>query len=347
MPLETIDDNSTPDDLNKDWPLATDQVKKGDDHIRNLKTVLKNWKKWIWSTPNENLLINSDFSVWQRGDSKASPTLGEYVCDRWIIAGNGAVGTTNSKYQTQRTTEYVISGGGIDSYKGIGQRIEAENLWGLEQDSSSITFTLSFWARSDAADENDAIWFRVTKPTAKDNWASEADVVALGKVADFPGGNTEKRYVHTFTVPVAQIQNGMCVMFGTFNEGSPAAPNTKNTLFSRAKLEVGDRATEYVTPDRATNLDQCQRYYEVVDAAAGYFLKSILASNYWIIEVSYKTKKRKDGAAVSVLSSENAGTGTYYIDLHHNTKNGAGVSVGAGATSIYIRLTLGFDTELR
>ena len=43
MPLETgIDDNSTPDDLNQNWPLGSDPKSEGDDHIRNLKQVLQN-----------------------------------------------------------------------------------------------------------------------------------------------------------------------------------------------------------------------------------------------------------------------------------------------------------------
>lgn len=44
MPLETgITDSSTPDDLNKDWPLGSDPKSEGDDHIRNTKHVLKNF----------------------------------------------------------------------------------------------------------------------------------------------------------------------------------------------------------------------------------------------------------------------------------------------------------------
>lgn len=43
MGLEKIDGNSTPDDLNASWPLGTDTMDKGDDHIRGIKQVIKNF----------------------------------------------------------------------------------------------------------------------------------------------------------------------------------------------------------------------------------------------------------------------------------------------------------------
>lgn len=42
MPLETIDANSTIDELNPDWPLGgEDYPDAGDDHIRNIKAVIQ------------------------------------------------------------------------------------------------------------------------------------------------------------------------------------------------------------------------------------------------------------------------------------------------------------------
>lgn len=39
MPLENAD---TIDELNEDWPLGTDTLSQGDNHIRLIKKVLKN-----------------------------------------------------------------------------------------------------------------------------------------------------------------------------------------------------------------------------------------------------------------------------------------------------------------
>ena len=44
MGLETgINESSTPEDLNEDWPLGEDPKSQGDDHIRNVKLVLQNF----------------------------------------------------------------------------------------------------------------------------------------------------------------------------------------------------------------------------------------------------------------------------------------------------------------
>lgn len=43
MGLETITPSSQPDELNNQWPAGADPKNQGDDHIRNIKTVLKNF----------------------------------------------------------------------------------------------------------------------------------------------------------------------------------------------------------------------------------------------------------------------------------------------------------------
>lgn len=48
MGLETSDPNSRPDVLNAAWPLANDPLNRGDDHLRLLKVVLKNFHTDIW-----------------------------------------------------------------------------------------------------------------------------------------------------------------------------------------------------------------------------------------------------------------------------------------------------------
>jgi len=42
MGLETIAPAGTPADLNADWPLVSDGLSTTDDHLRNIKLVLKN-----------------------------------------------------------------------------------------------------------------------------------------------------------------------------------------------------------------------------------------------------------------------------------------------------------------
>ncbi len=47
MGLETFTPDSTPDILDTSWPAAEDPLNKGDDHLRLIKTVVKNfWEKF-------------------------------------------------------------------------------------------------------------------------------------------------------------------------------------------------------------------------------------------------------------------------------------------------------------
>ncbi len=53
MAVENIP-NKTPDELDESLPDGTDDIKEGDEHIRNIKAVLRNYKKWIPVSPESD-----------------------------------------------------------------------------------------------------------------------------------------------------------------------------------------------------------------------------------------------------------------------------------------------------
>lgn len=60
MGLETIPTDAKPDTLNNSWPLTGDAKKEGDNHIRNIKTVLKNFYTDFVASKNK---IEGYFSI--------------------------------------------------------------------------------------------------------------------------------------------------------------------------------------------------------------------------------------------------------------------------------------------
>jgi len=57
MPLEDIEGpGKFPDDLNSAWPLGSDTPSEGDDHLRGIKNVIRNWAGAYGDGPLSDLL---------------------------------------------------------------------------------------------------------------------------------------------------------------------------------------------------------------------------------------------------------------------------------------------------
>ena len=57
MPLEDIEGpGKYPDDLNSAWPLGSDTPSEGDDHLRGIKNVIRNWAGTFGDGPLSDLL---------------------------------------------------------------------------------------------------------------------------------------------------------------------------------------------------------------------------------------------------------------------------------------------------
>ena len=57
MPLEDIEGpGKFPDDLNSAWPLGSDTPSEGDDHLRGIKNVIRNWAGTFGDGPLSDLL---------------------------------------------------------------------------------------------------------------------------------------------------------------------------------------------------------------------------------------------------------------------------------------------------
>tara|TARA_Y100001956_G_scaffold70858_1_gene75178 strand:- start:1104 stop:2057 length:954 start_codon:yes stop_codon:yes gene_type:complete len=234
--------------------------------------------------PNPNLLINGDFSVWQRGvTGNHTGTVFAMTADRWFAyVGSGTV-TAGLGYGyeagSQRLGYYLGSTGGATDVQ-IGQRIESTTLASYAGvDTKSLTFSIWAWSSTGT----NSIDVHLHAPTAPDNYAG-----------------TDLKVVETLGTPKENTWSKFEVTMpwhDAFRDGLQIALVVQGTLqqdltFSRAKLEIGDKATPFIADDPQTNMAKCQRYYwkDALNPRYAHPLGDI--AQYWSIQLDWTEEMR-------------------------------------------------------
>jgi len=107
----------------------------------------------------KNDILNSDFSIWQRGTSFTNPVNDSYQADRWSVVADGTGATKTVSQQTFTPGTAPVAGyegrffyrfaqsvaGTLATYNVVRQKIEDVRTF------ANQTVTFSFWAKSDAA----------------------------------------------------------------------------------------------------------------------------------------------------------------------------------------------------
>jgi hypothetical protein len=219
---------------------------------------------WIDATapvtisPNENLLINGDFSVWQRGTAgNYTGAIFSMTADRWFIYVGSGTATAQEGFGhgagSQRLGYSVGSVGGATGVQ-IGQRIESASLAGYAA-IGTANLTFSIWAFSSTGANSIDVNLHI--PNALDDYTGTTlkAVTALGTPVAGTWGKFE------VTIPWDDdFKNGLqvsMVVQGTLQQ---------DLTFSRAKLEIGNVATPFVPDTPQVNLDKCLRYYQKWDS---------------------------------------------------------------------------------
>lgn len=118
MALETWGPNATPGDLNVNWPEGRDDLKFGDDHIRLLKTALKNFytatNALNKTTANALQSLDEKFTG---DDAKNSLLLGGKDLAFVLAAANivGKIGEKNLEFGTTTRKGIVQLSSAVDS----------------------------------------------------------------------------------------------------------------------------------------------------------------------------------------------------------------------------------------
>ena len=221
----------------------------------------------------KNVVINGNFSVWQRALSQTASGYGSD--DRWINYTTGAtqmvsrqtfaLGQTdvpaNPKYYA-RTVVGSVAGAG-------NYVIKAQNIEGV-QTFQGTTATISFWAKADAS-KNIAVecvqYFGtggspstqvseigVTTVALTTSWAKHTVSVAIPSIAGKELGTDGNDYLGVYLWMDAG---------SSFNARTNSLGHQSGTFeFSQVQMESGSVATDFEPRTVGEEYAMCQRYYE-------------------------------------------------------------------------------------
>lgn len=201
----------------------------------------------------ENLLINGDFSVNQRG-ADGDWSDGDYAWDRWIVRGADAMGgtiTLASGKSSQGSFSQVTTLGATDSGY-LQQRIE-ENLalqgeflaFSAKVNHSVPTIGAQLvlrWWTNDGTAASEAVTLSFDVPLGE---SVIEQVIQCPEITDYD----------------SSLEYHLRVFYHYGGGASEACPDGVYQ-FHWIKLEVGDEATKFVADDFATSLAKCHRYYQ-------------------------------------------------------------------------------------
>ena len=197
-----------------------------------------------------NRIINGNMAINQRGTT--SGVTSGYFVDRWTLSGCSTSATLTSSLPTGFNSGISIS---ATSGNPIAiQKIEAANC----SDLSGRNVTLSFYAKN--LSNATTLYASLAYATASDNFGSTTTISEqnLGTLT-----SDWVRYTYTWTNLASGVLNGLalnllCAGTGTFSMG-----------ITGVQLEVGNAPTPFEFRQYSTELQLCQRYYQLCNGFLG------------------------------------------------------------------------------
>ena len=315
------------------------------------------------SSTMKNRIINGAMVISQRNGT-SSATSGGYILDRWSLSNS-----QNNKFTLQQnqnsvtppagfvnylgaTTSSAYSVGASD-YFGLYQPIEGYNIadlgWGT---ANAKTVTLSFWVQSSltgtfgGALQNGA--FTRSYPfsytiSAANTWTQISVTIAGDTSGTWVSNNAAGLNVW-FGLGAGTTVSGTA---GSWSGNFYAQPTSTVSVVGTAsatwyvtgvQLEVGSSATGYEYRQYGTELQLCQRYYEVFGRSG---VGSSRASALFSLNFGYSVAKRAaptiaQTTTVTFLVPGIAGYTANSISASYSTTSGVGIdfnmaSAGSGS----------------
>ncbi len=283
-----------------------------------------------------NLIINGDFSVWQRGTSFTSA---EYTSDRFQINNNGSTHVTTQQAHTLGQTDVAgnpefYSRTVATSVAGAGNFVSLEHrLEGVEL-AAGQEVMLSFDAKADSS-KNIASEFTqefgtggspsssareqgVTTHALTTSWQRFTVTATLASVSGKTLGTDGNDYLRV----IFWMDAG-----SDFDARTNSLGNQSGTFdISNVQLEFGNKATDFEYVDPATQLARCKRYFERI-GGGGVTADVIYGSGYADTSTRFDAYCRYDTKRSIPAVSYSSATG---VKVFRN-----GSTVTSTATSIF------------
>jgi hypothetical protein len=216
----------------------------------------------------KNGVLNSNFSVWQRGTSIAQTAPALYTADRWQGYQGTATAITYTRQTTSDTTNLPFiqycariqrnSGSTATSQAQFAQSIESVNSIPYAGKST----TISFYARRGAnySMASNEVTFGFITGTGTDQNVLTGFTGAVANYTNYALTTTWQRFTYTQTIATNATQIGFAFFF------TPTGTAGANDYFevTGVQLEAASSASAY-SPNTSTQqaeLAACQRYYQ-------------------------------------------------------------------------------------
>lgn len=279
----------------------------------------------VFSRGNRNAIINGDFFVNQRGFANSgSGLLDAYGLDRWKIVSSGGAtwtpqtftpGNAISGYEPATFSRIVTSGqSGSSVYSILAQPVEDVRTF------AGQTTTLSFWAKANSGTPKIAVELAQVfgsggSPSASSNyyagqitlstsWARYTLQIAVPSITGKTIGTTAN---------TSYVALQLWVSAGSsFNTRTGSLGIQTNTFdIWGVQWETGQVATPFQVPDKADQLDECQRYCQVLSysngVAVGVGMNTTSNGSNFVIELPVTMRATPSGSIAGLLAGLDSG----------------------------------------
>lgn len=315
----------------------------------------------------KNRIINGGMVIDQRnaGASVTNTTAVLYSADRFAMVGSVA-----SKYTAQQnstapvgfvksilatsSSAYTV---GTSEYFQIAQRIEGNNIadlaWGTV---NAVTVTLSFQVRSSLTGTFGGSLYSysgdISYPfsytiSSANTWETKSITIAGPTTGTFPTDNSGSLVVGFSLGAGATVSGTAGSWSSTLYRSSTSATSVVGTngatfYITGVQLEKGSTATSFDYRPYGTELELCQRYFEITGETINTFLLQGYAASASAIRcpIFYATRKRAaptvtvSGGGVTGWTYSN-GSGLFISNAGTDTTRMEWNSAGAGTTFVY------------
>jgi hypothetical protein len=282
-------------------------------------------------TAFKNRIINGAMQIDQRNAGASVTFSSQYTVDRWVAVedSDGAmtaqqisdapVGFTKSLRFTTTTADASL---GATQYVSVSQFIEGFNTsdlaWGT---ANASTITISFWVKSSLTgtfggslrngDYNRSYSFTYTI-SASNTWEQKTITIAGDTTGTWATDNNASIRL-AFGLGVGSTFSGTAGSWSGSNfvssTGATSVIGTLNATWqvTGVQLEKGSTATSFDYRPYGTELQLCERYYEVIaggDISGGAFSASNLFAG-----IRFRTVKRSSATMTSITNGSWVGNG--------------------------------------
>ena len=211
-------------------------------HRKNVYSPLVTLPRSIYNVNADNLLLNSNFAIAQRGTSQTR--LGINSLDKWGLNGNVAAVTmerancalTGVQYENKISLDISGSGNWCELRQVVENGINA---------IIDMPVTVSFWVKCSTTAQ---VSVRLRQVGDSENQIGSLDE-SIGTTWHY----VEKTFYHN-NPPFTPTQPHLQLAIGLLNSGTYEIANVK--------MEVNKKASRYNPPNETAEIIKCQRYFQ-------------------------------------------------------------------------------------